>query len=360
MGNRGLSANREDVMLKSWIMRARVVCREGLWLFLLVMISAVAASPARAQAPLNIRVSWVAVPNNLPPFMFKKPGIPRHYGKSYTMDAVQYRGTPESIVALATGDLDVALLSYSSFPLAIQNANLQDLRIIADEFQDGEDSYYSAQYMVLKDGPIKKVEDLKGKIVAVNVKFGATYGAVRSVLARHGLSDGDYTVLEVAFSNMRAVLGERKVDLASVGTPQFFWDPGMQNSARTLFSQRDAFGKTDTVIWVARAGFLEKNRAAMTDFMEDMLRDRRFLFDPANHAEAVRIVSEFTKIPAAQLDSWLFTTRDFYRDPMARPDVAALQKNIDQLYQDGSIKRPLDVKSYIDLSLLEAAIKRIN
>ena len=340
--------------------RARAICCGVLRFIQLAIILWVAVSPARAEEPLNIRVSWVAVPNNLPPFMFKKPGIPRHYGKSYTMDAVQYRGTPESVIALATGDLDVALLSYSSFPLAIQNANLQDLRIIADEFQDGADGYYSAQFMVLKDGPIKKIEDLKGKIVAVNVKFGATYGAVRSVLAKHGLSDGDYTVLEVAFSNMRAVLTERKVDLASVGTPQAFWDPTVQNFARTLFTQRDAFGKTDAVIWVARAGFLEKNRARMTDFMEDMLRDRRFLFDPANHAEAVKIVSEFTKLPAAQLNSWLFTTRDFYRDPNARPDIAALQMNIDQLYQEGAIKRPLDVKGYVDLSILEEAIKQAN
>src|SRR6516165_6913535 len=153
--------------------RARAICCGVLRFIQLAMILWVAVSPARAEEPLNIRVSWVAVPNNLPPFMFKKPGIPRHYGKSYTMDAVQYRGTPESVIALATGDLDVALLSYSSFPLAIQNANLQDLRIIADEFQDGADGYYSAQFMVLKDGPIKKIEDLKGKIVAVNVKFGA-------------------------------------------------------------------------------------------------------------------------------------------------------------------------------------------
>ena len=87
---------------------------------------AVAASVANAQAPVNIRVSWVAVPNNTPPFMFKKPGISKNFGKTYTMEAVQYRGTPQSIMALATKDLDIALLSYSSFPLAIQNANMQD------------------------------------------------------------------------------------------------------------------------------------------------------------------------------------------------------------------------------------------
>ena len=243
--------------------------------------------------------------------------------------------------------------------VSLEACQLQDLRIIADEFQDGAEGYFSAEFMVLKDSPIKKVEDIKGKVVAVNVKNGATHGAIRSMLAKHGLQERDYSVIEVAFPNMRAVLAERKVDVVSVGTPQFAWDPEMQKIARPLFTQRDALGKTDVVIWTARADFLEKNRAAMIDFMEDMLRDRRFLFDPANHAEAVRIVSEFTKIPADKLDSWLFTKRDFYRDPDARPDLATLQGNVDQLHKEGALKQAIDVKKFSDLSILEEALKRL-
>jgi NitT/TauT family transport system substrate-binding protein len=330
------------------------------WLSLVLAIPWIPTPPAAAQEPLKIRVSWVAVPNNLPPFLFKKPGIAKHYGKSYTVEALQYRGTPQSVMALATGDLDIALLSYSSFPLAIQNANMKDLRIIADEFQDGADGFFSAEFMVLKNGPINRIEDLKGKIIAVNVKNGATHGAVRTMLGNRGLSPSDYSVLEVAFSNMRAVLFEKKVDMVSIGTPQFSWDSDMQSLARRLFTQRDALGKTEVVIWAARSGFLEQNKAAMTDFMEDMLRYRRWLTDKANHAEAVSIVSEFTKIPSAQLDTWLFTERDFYRDPNARPDTEALQTSINQLYKEGSIKQSLNVWDYIDVSLLEAALKRIN
>lgn len=323
----------------------------------LVTMLSIWTSPVAAD-PVKLRVSWVAVPNNFPPYLFRKEGLTKHFGKSYTMEAVQYRGTPQTITALATGDLEIGLLSYSSFPLAIQNANMNDLRIIADEFQDGADGYYSAEFMVLKDGPIKKIEDLKGKTVAVNVKGGATHGAVREVLQKHGLGDGDYNVLEVAFSNMRAVLAEKKVDLISVGIPQFSWDPDLQAIARPLFTQKDAFGKTDVVIWVARSDFLVKNRAAIVDFFEDMLRARAFYLNPANHAEAVKIVSDFTKVPQEKLKDWVFTKKDFYRDPNARPDVVALQSNIDQLHKSGGIKAPMVVKNYIDLSYLEEAIAR--
>ena len=69
-------------------------------------------------------------------------------------------------------------------------------------------------------------------------------------------------------------------------------------------------------------------------------------------------MSEFTKIPADKLESWVFTNRDFYRDPNARPDLVALQANVDQLHKEGSIKQALDVRKYTDLSILEEALKR--
>ena len=78
-----------------------------------------------------------------------------------------------------------------------------------------------------------------------------------------------------------------------------------------------------------RAPTLQKNRAAIIDFLEDHIREVRWFMDPANHAEAVNFLAEFTKQPAARFDSWAFKKEvDFYHDPAGRPDVAALQANI--------------------------------
>ena len=50
------------------------------------------------------------------------------------------RVSPQSmmITALATNEIDIALLAYSSLALAIQNARLDDLRVIADAVQEDE------------------------------------------------------------------------------------------------------------------------------------------------------------------------------------------------------------------------------
>lgn len=314
---------------------------------------------ARAQ-PTKIRISWVAVPNNLPPLFMEKPELMTRVGQSYVIDAVRFPGTPQSVAALASGDLDIALLTFSSFPLAIQNARLDDLRVIGDEFIDGMPGHYSAEFLVLKDGPVQKIEDLKGKTVAVNVRGGGTDMALRAITKKHGLEEKrDYTTVEVGFSNMKATLLEKKVDLVGLGVPAFSADPILRSQARALFTQRDALGPTAQVIWVAREGFLQRNRAAMVDFMADALRARRFFTDPKNHNEVVNIVSRVTKQPREQLDPWLFTNDDFYRSPDGVLDIAILQQNIKSMVDLGFLKSGVDVRKYQDFSIVKDAAERL-
>ena len=68
---------------------------------------------------------------------------------------------------------DIALLGFTSLPLAIENARMDDLRAIVGELQDGAPGYYSNEFAVLADGPIRKVEDLKGKVLATNAQGSA-------------------------------------------------------------------------------------------------------------------------------------------------------------------------------------------
>jgi NitT/TauT family transport system substrate-binding protein len=262
------------------------------------------------------------------------------------------------VTALANGELEVANLAYSTLAIAIQNAGMDDLRIIADEFRDGVEGYYSQEYMVLADGPIKKVDDLKGKVVMTNAAGSAVDVAMRAMLRKYGLEDKrDYTIVESAFPTMRAMLAEKKVDMIPAVVP-FSYDPELRKIGRTLFIQRDAIGVTDMIVWTARKPFLDKNRAAMVDFMEDTLRITRWYTDPKNHKEVMEIAGRVTKQPPERFD-WLFTKRDAYHDPNMLPDLAALQRNVDMTRDLGFVKSALDVKKQADLSIVEEAAKRL-
>jgi len=317
------------------------------------------AAAVRAADPVKIRIGWIAAPANLAPILFAKPGIAQHLGKTYELEPIRFNGSPPMITALSAGELDIALLAYSSFALAIENAKMDDLRAIADDFQGNVPGYFTDGYLVLKDSPIKTIDDLKGKILATNGVGGAIDIALRVALRNHKLEDKrDVVIVEAGLPSMKAMLMEHKVDLIPAVIP-FAYDPELMKASRLLFTQGESVGPTQTLLWAARTSFLQQHRAAMVDFMEDVLRARRFYFDPKNHKEAVEIVSKFTKQPPEFFEGWVFTNKDNYRDPNALPNLQAMQSNINKQKELGFLKNDIDVPKHADLSITKEAGERL-
>jgi len=138
------------------------------WVLGLALLFAGAA--AHGAEAVRIRASWIVAPSDWTPLLPEKPDLMKNNGKTYVFEPVRFQGN----------------LAFSSLALAIQNAGLEDLRIVGDQFKDGTQGNYSNQFFVLKDGPVQKVEDLKGKIVATNAAGSAVDIAMRAMLRKHG------------------------------------------------------------------------------------------------------------------------------------------------------------------------------
>lgn len=320
--------------------------------------AAVAVAGRARAAPLVVHMGWAITPAQLPPIIFANPSILKHYGRSYTVDLVYFRGSTPQITALAAGELQIAAFAFSSFGLAIQNARMRDLRVVGDLYQDAVPGYYSSQYLVRADSPIKTVKDLKGKTLASNGLGGAIDMAMRKELRDAGLEDKrDYSIIEVQFPNMPAMLDEGKVALAGMVAP-YSLEQVRSGKARSLFTIGDAMGVAQTTLLAARAPYIAANHAALVDLFEDLQIGTKWLLDPANRDAALKLVSSVTKKPAAEYASWLFTKDDYFHDPEVRPNLAALQSNLALQKKLGFLKIDLDVKQYADLSLVDEAAKR--
>ena len=313
---------------------------------------------ARAADPVKIRLAYAAAPAQLVPVIFQNPSILKNYGKTYTVDSIYFGGSSEELTALGAGEVDIAALAFSTFGLAIQNAHMDDLRVIGDLYQDGVGDHYSSEYLVGKDSPVKTVKDLKGKTLTSNGVGGAVDIAMRKMLRDNGLEDKrDYTVVEAKFPNMPSMLESGKADLAGMIAP-FSLRAKKEAGMRTLFTIKDSMGVAQTTLMAARAPFIEKNRAALVDFFEDAQIGTKWFLDPTNRGQALEIVAKFTRQPVAAYQEWLFTNSDYYRDPDVRPNLAALQSNLQVQKDLGFLKIAIDANQYSDLSLLEAAAKR--
>ena len=329
------------------------------WYTFLLVLAAILlwSRGAAAGEPVRIRVGWVTAPAQFTPVLFEKKEILRHYGKSYVMEPMLFRGSPPQITALAARELEIAALAPSSFANTIQNAKL-DIKLMADVFQDGVPGKFSITYAVRTDSPVRSVADLKGKTLATNAIGGAVDVAARVMLRKNGLDDKrDVTIVEVRFPAMEATLREGKVEAATLTQP-FYHAAMARGGIRPLFSMRDAMGVSQMIFWTARSDFIAQHREALVDFLEDTIRALRWYSDPKNRDEAVAIVARVTKQKPEDLRPWLLTDQDFYRDPDATPNLEALQRNVDVLRELGLIKDRFEVRPHADLSLVEAARAR--
>jgi NitT/TauT family transport system substrate-binding protein len=324
----------------------------------LFALALLGSAGVRAE-PYHLRIGWVVAGADIGTLMFAKPGLAPHAGKTYIPELVHFQGTSTEMTALATGGLDTASLAYSTLALGIENAGMQDLRVIADEFQDGVPGYHTNSFVVRKDSPIRTVAELKGKVLATNQRGSAVDIAIRAMLEKHGLKDGrDVTIVEARFPDQKAMLKEGKVDLIPAVIP-FGYDPELLSFDRTLFTQADAIGRSQMIVRVARTGFLKSHRAVMLDFLEDYLHALRYLLDPTHHTEVVALLAQVTKRPPQMYQSWAFTKKDYYRDPDGLPNIKALQANIEVQRKSGFLRSPIEIENYVDLSLVKEAARRL-
>src|SRR5262245_27008672 len=331
------------------------MARLGIPLAFAIMLSA--ALPAKAE-PAKIRVGWITAPASMVPLLFLAPGAAKHLGKTYTFEPLNFGSSTLQITAISQGEIDIAAFGYTSFPLAVQNGGLSDLRIIADEIIDGAPGYYATQYFVRKDSGIEKIADMKGKVIATNGLGSGVDIAMRSALSKAGLqATRDYTVIEAPFPTHKTILKEKKADLI-VGVLPFSYDPELNEFAKPLFTTATGIGQIALSFWAARKGFIDKNRAALVDLLEDTGAALRWYYDPSNREQAVALTAGYLKRPPAAFESWLFTKRDFYRNMDAKPDLEVVQSSIDKVKELGFIKDTLEVGKFADLSLVAEAAKR--
>jgi NitT/TauT family transport system substrate-binding protein len=321
-----------------------------------VALAAASLAPARAE-PVKLRIGYDVIPIHIIPVIFKMPEFLMHYGKDYTIEFFRFKGSPLQVQALAADQIDIAALAFSTFATSITTAHLP-IKGIADLAQDGP--WYSQNFAVKKESPIHKVEDLKGKTIAVNAFGGATDMAARTMLVKHGLTpDKDVRIIEASFGAMGAMVRAGKIDVGSFPAP--FWvAEEKKGELRSLFRQADALGDQQFLLYAAKTDFVNKNRKVLVDYYEDYLRGLRAVVDPKNREHVLKVMAEVAEAPVARFQDWaLLKGKDYYHSPDGKINVTALQNNINSLKGLGLLKETLDVKPHIDNSIVEEAAKRL-
>ena len=155
----------------------------------LLSIAAACITTAEAE-PLKIRMDWQVMPGHFAPLIPSvpkyAPGVFRHYGKSYVVEPVRLPGGGPTLTAIAAEQIEMSgAFSPQQLILGTIEAK-QSLRVIGQGITT-ELPGYKFTYFWVRKNEIKKIEDLRGKVIALTARGGNFDAAIRIMMSRSGL-----------------------------------------------------------------------------------------------------------------------------------------------------------------------------
>jgi NitT/TauT family transport system substrate-binding protein len=245
-------------------------------------------------------------------------------------------GGAEAVPKLQSGNLDLAVGAWVPFFQA--KAGGFPLHIVADAFQTASGTH---QIIVAQNSPIRSVQDLVGKKMAVNVKKNLATLLVQGTLQPQGVKlDEDTSFVAVPFPNMQAALQNGSVDSAQCVEP--FCTVAQKAGAR-MIADLGTGPMADFPVggWASTESWSKKNPNTEAAFKRAILKAQK---DLADRQVLVQVLPTYTQIDAATaaaLKAGVYPTS---------LDAARLQRVVDTMKQYGYLDKPIDVKSLVSSS----------
>jgi NitT/TauT family transport system substrate-binding protein len=130
--------------------------------------------------------------------IFKKHGI--------DVEISAFGGDAKMVQALTAGSLDVALGGGPALATIVKGAPMKAVAALAD-------APNTIMLVVLKDGPIKTVDDLKGRTVSVSTAGSLTYWLTQQLSRAHGWGDDGIKITPLGASDAQiAALKTKQID----------------------------------------------------------------------------------------------------------------------------------------------------
>lgn len=301
----------------------------------LALAAIAVAAPPRAHAqPLTLMLDWFVNPDHAPLIVAVERGYFREAGLEVKLVAPADPNDPPKLVAAGKADIAV---SYQP-QLHVQVGQGLPLKRIATLVATPLNSL-----VVLKDGPIKSIADLKGKKIGFSVG-GFEDALLKAMLARHGLKLADVTLVNVNFSlspalisgNVDAVIGAfRNFELNQMDI--------VNKPGRVFYVEEEGVPVYDELILVAHKDRVSDPRLAK--LVAALERGVLYLINHPDASWQLFIKAHKDLNDELNRRAWRDTLPRFAKRPAAL-DEGRYRRFAEFLKQQGLIERALPVDAY--------------
>jgi ABC-type nitrate/sulfonate/bicarbonate transport system substrate-binding protein len=211
-------------------------------------------------------------------------------------------------------------------------------------------------YFVVARPEIKSFADLKGKTLTITNPHDGITIWTRKLLALHGLKNEDVTLKNIAGSDARfACLNSGECAAATLDQPAIF---------KGLDAGHHALGITNEIgprlyqVDIVNPTWAAAHRDTVVKYIRATTAAMRFIQDPKNRDEVVKVTAAFTKEPedrSRQMLGYVWDPKNRVFEGSA-PDMNAVRAAISFLGEYEVLKQPLPAaERFVDNSYAKAA-----
>ena len=322
-----------------------------LMLFLAVILFAATIENASAQ---TITLRYGQIPSTIKTVsalhfhIAQRKGLFAREGINLQMLPIE-GGAANMVVALSKGTVDITRTATPYLILDVLGGS-DNVAIL------GETA--TPIYSLIAKPEIKSFADLKGKTVGLSLAVDTISISTRRLMAKNGIKDADFKVKELVGTPARAdCLRKGECDAVPLGQPEDL--VLMKQGYRRLGVSTDAMANFQFIVSAVRRSWGEKNKDSLVRYVRVLASSYRFMRDPANRDEVVRIILDTT----GSAEDIARQTLSLYFEPdrgvvpkQGEIDVKGFTEVIRVMAEAGELKPPLPaVERFIDLQYLKAA-----
>jgi ABC-type nitrate/sulfonate/bicarbonate transport system substrate-binding protein len=175
------------------------------------------------------------------------------------------QGGPESLVALASGSVDIA----GAATPAIINAVSGGAKILGVMPDGAINKDVTSKFFVLAASDIRTPGDLKGKSIAVNTLGAHLDYTMREYLRNHSLSTDDVSLIAIPGPQLDLVLRHKQADVVAAGAWQsvFAGEIEAEGGVRVLLTDHAVLGDIVLGTDAMKTSFIARHSQAVTDLV---------------------------------------------------------------------------------------------
>lgn len=216
---------------------------------------------------------------------------------------------------------------------------------------------YGSAMVVRKDGPVREIGDLRGKVIGIPSRFSDERLLAHKVLEQNGIDESQVKLVEMPPADVAGGLEAGALDAFVMGEP-YPSQSEMQGIGRVLFPARDYWPDYMSCVVVARQDVIDERPQAVQVLVDGLRRSGLWLDDKISHRErAADFVGRKYYHKPPELLRWSLMnppSRIEYNN--LSPRKADFDMVRDLMFKLKLISRKIEFEEYVDVRFGEQAL----